>query len=180
MVAVSRLLVREGNRMTAQTETDRGSSYVVAEATLDRKTADGFLVATAKLHKLAGNERPYFSVTGELWTSERTYLSQNDRYWREGGCIHERILAAFPKLAPVVALHLSDDTGAPTHDLANGWYWYEQGELDVCARHLRVSVADLPADADKEAFTAFVEAQRERWQKEANEAHDVIRRLWGL
>jgi hypothetical protein len=161
----------------ACTDTDRARSYVVTDAKRERETEDGYLVATVQLHKLAGNERPYFSVTGDLWTSERTYHSGNDRNHLEGGCIHERILAAWPELAPLVALHLSDDTGAPMHDVENGWYWYERGELDVCARHLRVSVADLPVDADKEAFTAFVEAQRERWQKEAAEAEDVIRRL---
>jgi hypothetical protein len=161
--------------MTAQTE-DRARSYVVTDGKLKRQTKDGYLVATAQLHKLVGNERPYFSVTGELWDSEGWYLDGQDGLMRACGTLHDEILAAFPKLAPVVALHLSDDTGAPMHDLANGWYWYEQ-DKEACARHLRVNVADLPADADKEAFTAFVEAQRERWQKEAKEAEDVIRRL---
>lgn len=70
----------------------------------------------AGLHKLDGNARPYFSVTGEIFVPGR-------RDCEACGCMHEVILKYWPELAPVVALHLSDDRGTPMHAEANGWYW---------------------------------------------------------
>lgn len=66
---------------------------------------------TAGLSKLQGNTRPYFSVTGKIYGNGPC------------GCIHDEILRHWPELAPVVALHLSDDNGQPMHGEANGWYW---------------------------------------------------------
>lgn len=62
------------------------------------------------------SQRPYFSVTG----------TDRDLRYRDSmssGAIHETILQVFPELAPIVALHLSDDNGVPMHAEANGWYW---------------------------------------------------------
>ena len=39
--------------------------------------------------------------------------------------MHETILQYWPELAPIIALHLSDDTGEPMHSEANGWYWLQ-------------------------------------------------------
>ena len=79
----------------------------------------GYRRATIKvgagLNRLEGNRRPHFSVTGEIW--ERGYKD-----CIQSGCIHREILQSWPQLAPVIALHLSDDRGTPVHAAANGWY----------------------------------------------------------
>ena len=69
----------------------------------------------AGLHQLGGNRRPYFSVTAEIFIPGR-------RDYESGGCLHTEVLKYWPKLAPVVALHLSDDNGTPMHAQANSWY----------------------------------------------------------
>lgn len=77
------------------------------------------ITVTAYLSKLRGNARPYFSITADQRREERGY-------WREDacGCMHEEILAQWPDLFDFVALHLSDDDGAPTYAEVNGWYWF--------------------------------------------------------
>jgi hypothetical protein len=76
------------------------------------------ITAKGGLHKLRGNARPYFSLTGDVdrWTGA---------VWADdmGGCIHDEILKHWPELADLAALHLSDDTGQPMHAAGNGWYW---------------------------------------------------------
>jgi len=67
----------------------------------------------AKLSQLKGNARPYFSITADQW-DEHGHASS--------GCLHDEILAVWPDLAPLVALHLSDDDGVPMHAEANGYY----------------------------------------------------------
>jgi len=68
----------------------------------------------AGLYYLQGNKRPYFSVTGEIFIPGR-------RDFEAGGCLHDEIVRHWPELAPVIALHLSDDQGDPMHAEANGW-----------------------------------------------------------
>jgi len=57
-----------------------------------------YIEATAILHKI-GNQKPYFSLTGRVVENGRESVS---------GAIHKEILAAFPQLADIAALHLSD------------------------------------------------------------------------
>jgi len=120
----------------------------------------GFAI-TAKTEKI-GNQSPYFSVTGDIYhKSTRTRTGDGTRAC---GCLHDEILKACPKLAPIVRLHLADAiTGAPTHAEANGFYWLAGavgglGEqytgatgssartpeecLQILADHLRVSLQD--------------------------------------
>jgi hypothetical protein len=118
----------------------------------------------ARLSQLRGNPRPYFSVTGEIKVAE-------GGYWREhsGGCLHEPILKHWPDLAPLVALHLSDDTGAPMHAEAKGWYdlagCYEHGmgqqyhagnaeyrkrlPIELFADHCRISLVEAQSIVDE-------------------------------
>lgn len=79
-----------------------------------RTNVSGHIKTVAKitLHKI-GNQAPYFSVTGTIYEHGRNVC---------GGCIHDEILAIWPDLAPVVALHLSDIDGVPMHFVGNGWY----------------------------------------------------------
>lgn len=74
--------------------------------------------ATAQAYFCGGNKHPHFSVTGEIWLPGN---SRNNPSM--GGCIHDEILKYFPKLAPLVRLHLSNaDDGEPMHAVANGFY----------------------------------------------------------
>jgi hypothetical protein len=73
------------------------------------------ITVTAGLHKLGGNALPYFSVTAEI---RRPRARDCDSC----GCQHDHVLHYWPDLAPIVALHLSDSTGAPMHAGQNGWY----------------------------------------------------------
>ena len=114
---------------------------------------------SAKLYQLDGNARAHFSVTGEIREPGRREPSAM-------GCIHDDILRHWPELAPVVALDLSDDTGAPMHAFANGWYWmagllggagqrYHGGNREpygkendcraILASHLRLSLSAVDA-----------------------------------
>jgi hypothetical protein len=115
------------------------------------------------------NQAPYFTVTGSVWNNKahaRRWPGSPERC----GQVTEEILRAFPDLADLVALHLSTIEGAPMHAEANAWHWYEQGKLDVVARHLRTTVDDLPVDADRATLADYVEAQRPRWKAEADAA----------
>jgi len=72
-----------------------------------------FIQANAILHKI-GNQKPYFSLTGRVVENGRESVS---------GAIHKEILAAFPELDDLAALHLSDMDGKPLHSFENGKYW---------------------------------------------------------
>ncbi len=72
-----------------------------------------YIEATAILHKI-GNQKPYFSLTGRVVEKGRESVS---------GAIHDEILKAFPQLADIAALHLSDIDGVPMHSFENGKYW---------------------------------------------------------
>lgn len=85
--------------------------------------APAWIVVKAQLYQLSGNNAPYFSVTADIYKSKAYVGARNDRGWLAGGCLHKEILKFAPDLAPVVALHLADDNGAPMHAEANGWYW---------------------------------------------------------
>lgn len=138
-----------------------------------RHTPDGYLVVTAGLNCYEG-QRPYFSVTAELWQSKGWYENGQDGRMSACGQLVEEVSRAFPSLRPILALHLSDDIGTPMHAVENGRYWIEQGEFEIAARHFRCSTNDLPAGEDVEAW---VETQRERWEDEAADAIEALDRL---
>jgi len=77
------------------------------------KTQKNWIEATAILHKI-GNQKPYFSLTGRVVENGRESVR---------GAIHDKILKAFPQLADIAALHLSDIDGKPMHSFENGKYW---------------------------------------------------------
>lgn len=153
-----------------------------------------------ELVHLAGNERPHFSLTGEVY---------NPRSRRQGGdgcimagAIHELAAHYFPTVAPVVVVHLADDDGVPMHAAANAAYWagltrWQPADVPTLARHLRVTVAEAeeiarwvwnfygdnpaaydsvttPAAAMLAAFDEF--GLPERWQADAARALAVLRR----
>lgn len=91
-----------------QTKPFRGTGY--------GRKAPQQITVNAGLHQLQGNTRPYFSVTADIALVSRTF----DPF--ACGCLHDEVVRYWPQLAPVIALHLSDDTGAPMYAAANGWY----------------------------------------------------------
>ena len=187
---------------------------------------------TAGLHLLGGNKAPYFSVTADIYRP-------GARDIEAGGCMHDEVLRFFPKLAPVVRLHLCDDNGSPMHDEANAWYdlagyyggnseryhvgnskrhfplpperidpakpWatteYREPTNDEClaifAEHVRVPVEEARVLADmwrdhtrdclrtgayplvtmREQLKAWIEEQRPRWKREADEAIALLDQL---
>lgn len=81
--------------------------------TTKNQNPKNYIEATAILHKI-GNQKPYFSLTGRIVINGRETMS---------GAIHDEILKAFPRLADIAALHLSDIDGKPMHSFENGKYW---------------------------------------------------------
>ena len=81
--------------------------------TTKNQNPKNYIEATAILHKI-GNQKPYFSLTGRIVVNGRETMS---------GAIHDEILKAFPRLADIAALHLSDIDGKPMHSFENGKYW---------------------------------------------------------
>lgn len=159
-----------------------GPDAVLARFTSVRRTAPHHtLHVTAELHSLKGQE-PHFSVTAE------------DRYNRHHvqacGCMHEEVLRYWPKLAPVVRVHLSDRHGVPMHAVANALYHagigkYSSRNPQHLASHLRIGyqhavevIVEMESyetfEEAQEAMEAFVEAQRPRWQAEADEAIEAL------
>lgn len=156
--------------------------------------ADGVLVAVSKLYKTEQNPAR-FSVTGTVYTTSswatRAIEGYDvpDRYTLRGGAIADEVADAIPELAPVAALHLSDDEGVPLHAVENGWYWYsdydgkgvhldtsEMSPLARAADYLRMAPEDLPEGLTWEEFANVVDAQRDRWLAEADQARLIIER----
>lgn len=86
---------------------------------LDLEGWEPRLTAEACVHSI-GSGKPYFSLTGSITVQEP---GTRRRQEHSGGMIHKEVLAAFPGLAPIAALHLADEDGVPMHAEANGWYW---------------------------------------------------------
>lgn len=135
---------------------------------------------------------PGFSVTGEVYVARSNASgASRQRMGRESdysGAIGDELTRAFPQIAPIAALHLSDPDGAPMHAEANGWYWYssydgkgthltgdDRSDYDVACQHLRMDA--IPGPQNKASFKALVDAQRERWAAEAAEAREILEAL---
>lgn len=74
-----------------------------------------YIEVTAGLYQIS-SQRPYFSVTAEVWRHP------NAADIESGGCLHDEVLKLWPRLKPIVDLHLSEDNGVPMHATANSWY----------------------------------------------------------
>jgi hypothetical protein len=122
-------------------------------------------LAYAVLHKI-GNQAPYFSLTGEIYERGRVTTA---------GCIHEELLAIWPDLAQLAALHLSTEDGVPMHALENARYFagftkYQEASPEKLSDHLRCGIEHakgLIKLGDTAAFVAAVEAMKPRWKLEA-------------
>jgi hypothetical protein len=180
------------------------------EVKLAKPVSDGYMVVSiGRGIKQPAHPEGYFSVTADIYSSKRAFDLGSTNAIHSSGQQHERVLEAFPELAPIIALHMADvETGEPMHALANGWYFYrasredfprgeyeptvsdhslderglphtDEGRRRYCylsaCRTLRID--EIPAVDGKEAFSAFVDEQRERWAQEAAEANRLIDEL---
>ena len=156
-----------------------------------------YIEAEVGLNYIEGNRTAHWSATGWIYEPHGTWdgaaQKRNGREADLGGAIGDEIARVWPKLAPIVALHLSDTDGVPMHAEANGWYFYSDGHLayelknygeDYARRHgtgreraariLRVDEADLPEGMDADEFTEYVDAQRDRWRAESEAAYALL------
>jgi hypothetical protein len=179
----------------------QGSALPTINRQLPRAFPRGDYVIVSLELRLPGEDSPLspgFSATVSGWekrsNASALACSRMGRDIDYGGADHETILRAFPELAPFVALHLSDPDGTPMHALANAWYFYSGGHeeyerknygqeyidrhgtgLERACRTLRVD--SIPEGLNEDEFRAFVDAQRERWAREAAEARALLESL---
>jgi len=155
------------------------SDRIVARRKFARDLPDGSrIVASLTIETVGDNAHAHFSATAELYERHGKGWTGAARH-RHGlepdacGPMHEEIVAAFPTMAPFVAMHLSAyPSGEPMHAFANGWYFYQRDEGWNLRRLLRVE--DVPQGMDQDAFRAFVDAQRARWADEALSARELL------
>lgn len=149
---------------------------------VSRLLPDGtYVVARVGLQKLDRNREAYWTATAEVY-EPRGKRSGRERLHRNpdldsdmAGQCHDMILRAFPKLAPIVALHLSSPDGVPMHAAENGCYHIEQGNPNAAARLWRCEVDDLPSiERLHEDVEAFIAAQMPRWRREAETAWKTL------
>ena len=153
------------------------------------------LTVRAELHQLGMNQKPYFSITGDLH-----YRAKNNRWVLIScGAIHEVIAKWMPELKPLLLVHLADANGVPMHAYDNAGYWagqtkYQQLDLVTLAKHLRVDQQEAfemieyiemywgELDAITTPAMAWQDAIENygfliRWQKEADEARKMLNQI---
>ena len=128
------------------------------------------------LHYIRGNHAPHFTIT----------VSGKDGGSEFGGADHEFILKYYPKYQDLVDLHLSDIDGVPTHAVENGYYWlsacqgknqWEQNPAkdyrEIFRNYVRIPDKEawelVNTIRTKEEFSVWVETQKPRWKKEAED-----------
>ena len=142
------------------------------------------ITVEAGLHYIQGNSDPYFSVTAEIKEPGHRDISA-------GGCLRDEVLFYFPRLAPVVALHLSSIDGTPTYAVANGLYHLGFGKWscrndEYAASHFRISLSEVlsliesiqdGSGYDPEKYATFINECIPRWQAEAKAARIILQTL---
>ncbi len=128
------------------------------------------------LRDLNKTQKPYFTITADLWAYSVEKKRKLGRDCLSCGCMHETILEHFPEYADIVALHCSSIDGEPMHCLGNGWYWlgktkYEERNNAFLASHFRISLEDAEklSFETKADLAVWIEAQKPRWKQEADD-----------
>lgn len=142
----------------------------------------------------------YFSVTGTLYETHGNWdgraQKRNGRECDACGQITEELRKYFPKLAPIMDVHLADMSGLPMDAEANGWYHYsgkasayarkqiasgmdygysrllEESDHDRAARALNIDPSDLPRGMSRSEFSEFVAGLASKWADMADAALD--------
>jgi hypothetical protein len=145
------------------------------------------LKVNASLVKLAGNDYPFYSITGSVELMDKRYREPVITC----GAIHDTIAQHYPELAPLIAVHLSAVDGVPMHAEANARYWaglctysdgrpMEEYNREVLAQHLRIT----PEEADQTRAAMIkgypwqtilkVLKLSERWSDQAGKARRLL------
>lgn len=152
--------------------------YTVSKIYLDNGNTYK-VIATIKLHDECKNNICSWSVTGTLYLKKG-----NGRFYNiGGGCIHEEILKAFPKLKMFVGLHLCDWRGTPLYPVENGYYFLQEDKKQA-KEYLRVTDEELEflakcEDKDYFKYQLFALGIVERWQEESRKAIQALEELTG-
>lgn len=145
------------------------------------------LKVEASLVKRAGNDYPYYSITGSVELLDKRYRDPIITC----GAIHDTIKEHYPELMPLIEVHLSAADGVPMHAEANARYWaglctYSDGspmgeyKRAMLAQHLRIT----PEEADQ-ARAAMIKGYpwqtilkvlrlTERWSDQAGKARSLL------
>lgn len=150
---------------------------------------------TAEFRPSFPGQAPTFSVTADM------FHPSHPRSPFCCGCMHEEVARFWPKIKPVIALHLCDGEGAPMFTTENGRYWLEMilgirpvrtnnpetKVEDILTRHLRISAEELDdlvakarevsPEALRDFFAAYVDTRRPRWKAEAEAAKKLIQAI---
>lgn len=126
----------------------------------DETLSRGPIYVCGGLHYIKGNRRPYFSLT----------LSAEDC----GGCMHDEIMKRFPELAPLAALHLSDDRGVPMYAEENGWYWFAGACYGFAERYHGGN--SNPKKTPDECLAVWAKHVRVDWPRAVEIRSDIWRR----
>lgn len=150
---------------------------------LQKQTKNGFIDVTIT------TERNYFSITGCLWSSKRTFQSKNENFLLCAGCIHDEILKAFPDLKIFVDLHLSNLQGEPLYFLENGKYFIkavinndQKYTIETIKNHFRIdegeanNLIDLYKNNTSEFLTVLA-GYLPRYKEEAKTALNRLKTL---
>lgn len=165
--------------------------------TLTKRTGDEEITAVAALYTVGDNPTAHFSLT-----STTCEIRGNGRRIEVGGgAAHEEILAAFPELAPIAALHLAEEDGTPLYAAENGafhlgfsdhadgvdyaafarlWRVDEQHAREARREILRSAFNVPEHEAYKHAVAelqVLARSMRSRWQAEADDGKALIVRL---
>ena len=77
-----------------------------------------------RLNDECKNGHQDFAITADIWEKGKPTI---DKYNIMGGRCHEEIFKTRPDLKIFIDLHLCDYKGIPTHAVANGFYFLQQG-----------------------------------------------------
>lgn len=84
----------------------------------------GSMDISIRLNDECHNGHQDFSITATIWEPGKPHI---DKYCIGGGCCHDEIVKARPKLKIFVNLHLCDWEGVPMYAVENGFYHITEG-----------------------------------------------------
>lgn len=131
-----------------------------------------------------------FSITGTSWEKGKPKI---DKYFIQGGACGDTITELWPEFEIFNVLHLCDYKGIPMHCPANGYYHLKNGfnsqkkgsefVAEYC-KYYRLTESQFNAINKAESQTHFAVLLEqngvfEAWEKQANEAIELLEKLTG-
>lgn len=125
-----------------------------------------------------------FSITGTIWEAGKP---KTDKYSITSGAIGEKIAEKFPDLEIFNRLHLCDIKGAPMYADANGFYHLKTKEMEEAkfcnyyrATKKQFKILRTAEDQQHFKYLLYITGVVEQWQKEADEARELLEQMTGL